>query len=55
MAKRRSAVERVPLTRELIAAVTADLINEEGIEALTMRTVAAKWRVRDGSLPPRRG
>ncbi|MDT5298215.1 MAG: TetR/AcrR family transcriptional regulator, tetracycline repressor protein [Mycobacterium sp.] len=41
MAKRRSAIERAPLTRELIAAEAADLIRQEGLEALTMRTVAA--------------
>ncbi|MDT5083664.1 MAG: TetR/AcrR family transcriptional regulator, tetracycline repressor protein, partial [Mycobacterium sp.] len=41
MAKRRNAVERAPLTRELIAAEAADLIREAGLEALTMRTVAA--------------
>ncbi|KQY06929.1 hypothetical protein ASD37_12490 [Mycobacterium sp. Root135] len=40
MAKQRPAVERAPLTRELIAGVAADLIQAEGIEALTMRTVA---------------
>lgn len=45
MAKRRSAVERVPLTRQLIASIAADLIKAEGIEALTMRTVAAKLGV----------
>jgi AcrR family transcriptional regulator len=41
VAKRRSAIERAPLTRELIAAEAADLIRQEGLEALTMRTVAA--------------
>jgi TetR/AcrR family tetracycline transcriptional repressor len=41
VAKRRSAIERAPLTRELIAAEAADLIREESLEALTMRTVAA--------------
>jgi AcrR family transcriptional regulator len=41
VAKRRNAVERAPLTRELIAAEAADLIREAGLEALTMRTVAA--------------
>jgi TetR/AcrR family transcriptional regulator, tetracycline repressor protein len=45
VAKRRNAVERVPLTRELISSVAADLINEEGLDALTMRTVAAKLGV----------
>jgi AcrR family transcriptional regulator len=45
VAKRSSAVERVPLTRELIASVAADLINEEGVDGLTMRTVAAKLGV----------
>jgi TetR/AcrR family tetracycline transcriptional repressor len=45
MAKRHNTVERVPLTRELIAAVAADLINEEGLEALTMRSVAARLSV----------
>jgi TetR/AcrR family transcriptional regulator, tetracycline repressor protein len=45
VAKRRNAVERVPLTRELIASVAADLIKAEGIEALTMRSVAAKLDV----------
>jgi TetR/AcrR family tetracycline transcriptional repressor len=41
VAKRRSAIERAPLTRQLIAAEAADLIRQEGLEALTMRTVAA--------------
>ncbi|MEY2457935.1 MAG: TetR/AcrR family transcriptional regulator, tetracycline repressor protein [Acidimicrobiaceae bacterium] len=45
MAKRRSAIERAPLTRELIAAEAADLIREEGLEALTMRTVATSLGV----------
>lgn len=45
MAKRRGAVERAPLTRELISSVAADLIKAEGIDALTMRTVAAKLGV----------
>lgn len=45
MAKRRGAVERAPLTRELIASVAADLIKAEGIEALTMRSVATKLGV----------
>lgn len=45
MAKRRTEVERVPLTRELIATMAADLITAEGIESLTMRTVAAKLGV----------
>ncbi|OBH01630.1 hypothetical protein A5692_17175 [Mycobacterium sp. E342] len=45
MAKRLNAVERAPLTRELIASVAADLIRTEGIDALTMRTVAAKLGV----------
>ncbi len=45
MAKRRTEVERVPLTRELIASVAADLIKAEGIDALTMRTVASKLGV----------
>ncbi|MET0703044.1 MAG: TetR/AcrR family transcriptional regulator [Mycobacterium sp.] len=44
MTKRR-AVDRVPLTRELIAGVAADLIRAEGVDALTMRTVAAKLGV----------
>lgn len=45
MAKRRTAVQRAPLTRELIASVAADLIRAEGIDALTMRSVAAKLGV----------
>lgn len=45
MAKRRTAVERAPLTRQLIASVAAELIKAEGIDALTMRTVAAKLGV----------
>lgn len=45
MAKRRAAVERVPLTRELITSVAADLIKEQGLDALTMRTVAARLGV----------
>jgi TetR/AcrR family transcriptional regulator, tetracycline repressor protein len=45
VAKRRTVVERVPLTRALIASVAADLIKAEGIDALTMRTVAAKLGV----------
>lgn len=45
MAKRRIRVERVPLTRDLIASVAADLIRGEGVDALTMRTVAAKLGV----------
>ncbi len=45
MAKRRGMVERAPLTRELISSVAADLIKAEGIDALTMRTVAAKLGV----------
>ena len=45
MGKRHTPVERVPLTRELIASVAADLIRAEGIDALTMRTVAAKLGV----------
>jgi TetR/AcrR family tetracycline transcriptional repressor len=45
VAKRRSAIERAPLTRELIAAEAADLIREEGLEALTMRTVATSLGV----------
>ena len=45
MAKRRTAVERAPLTRELITSVAADLIKEQGLDALTMRTVAARLGV----------
>jgi TetR/AcrR family tetracycline transcriptional repressor len=45
VAKRRTPVERVPLTRELIASVAADLIRAEGVDALTMRSVAAKLGV----------
>ena len=45
MVKRRNVVERVPLTRPLIASVAADLIRAEGLEALTMRSVAAKLGV----------
>jgi TetR/AcrR family tetracycline transcriptional repressor len=45
VAKRRSAVERVPVTRQLIASVAADLIKAEGIDALTMRSVAAQLGV----------
>ncbi|MDT7754267.1 MAG: hypothetical protein QOH27_165 [Mycobacterium sp.] len=45
VAKQRSAVERAPLTRELIAAEAADLIRKEGLEALTMRTVATSLGV----------
>ena len=45
MAKRRNAVERAPLTRELIASVASDLIKADGVEGLTMRTVAAKLGV----------
>lgn len=45
MAKRRTAVERVPLTRELITTTAAELIREQGLEALTMRTVAASLGV----------
>jgi TetR/AcrR family tetracycline transcriptional repressor len=45
VAKRRNAVERAPLTRELIATVAEDLIREQGLEALTMRTVAARLGV----------
>jgi AcrR family transcriptional regulator len=45
VAKPSRAVERVPLTRELIASVAADLINAEGVDGLTMRTVAAKLGV----------
>jgi len=43
--KRRNVVERVPVTRALIASVAADLIRAEGVEALTMRIVAAKLGV----------
>jgi TetR/AcrR family transcriptional regulator, tetracycline repressor protein len=43
--KRRNVVERVPVTRALIASVAADLIRAEGLEALTMRSVAAKLGV----------
>jgi TetR/AcrR family tetracycline transcriptional repressor len=45
MAKRRNVVERVPVTRALIASVAADLIRAEGLEALTMRSVAGKLGV----------
>jgi AcrR family transcriptional regulator len=45
MVKRRNVVERVPVTRALIASVAADLIRAEGLEALTMRSVAAKLGV----------
>ena len=38
-------MDREPLTRELIAGVAADLIRAEGVDALTMRTVAAKLGV----------
>lgn len=43
--KRQAPAERLPVTRELIASVAADLIRAEGIDALTMRTVAAKLGV----------
>ena len=45
VAKRRNVVERTPLTRAMIASVAADLIKAEGLEALTMRSVAAKLGV----------
>lgn len=45
MAKRRTAVERARLTRELISSVAAGLIKEQGLEALTMRSVAARLGV----------
>jgi TetR/AcrR family transcriptional regulator, tetracycline repressor protein len=45
VALRRTAVERAPLTRELIASVAADLIKAEGIETLTMRSMAARLGV----------
>jgi TetR/AcrR family transcriptional regulator, tetracycline repressor protein len=45
VSKRRTAVGRVPLTRELIAKVAADLIKADGVETLTMRSVAAKLGV----------
>jgi AcrR family transcriptional regulator len=45
VAKRRTAPERAPLTRQLISSVAADLIKEQGLEALTMRTMAARLGV----------
>jgi TetR/AcrR family tetracycline transcriptional repressor len=45
VAKRRTAPEREPLTRQLISSVAADLIKEQGLEALTMRTMAARLGV----------
>jgi TetR/AcrR family transcriptional regulator, tetracycline repressor protein len=45
VAKRGTTVQRAPVTRELIATVSADLIKSEGIEALTMRSVASRLGV----------
>lgn len=44
MAK-RSTTERAPVTREVISSVAAELIKDQGLEALTMRTVAARLGV----------
>jgi AcrR family transcriptional regulator len=45
MAVKRSVSERVPLRRELIASTTAQMIDEMGVESLTMRSVAARLGV----------
>jgi AcrR family transcriptional regulator len=45
MAVKRSVSERVPLRRELIASTTAQMIDEIGVESLTMRSVAARLGV----------
>jgi len=42
---KRKTTERAPVTREMISAVAAELIKEQGMDALTMRTVAAQLGV----------
>jgi TetR/AcrR family transcriptional regulator, tetracycline repressor protein len=45
MAAKRSVGERAPLDRELIASTAAEIIDEHGVESLTMRSVAARLDV----------
>lgn len=45
MTKAKKAVDRPPVTRELIARIAVELIRDSGIEALTMRTLAAQMGV----------
>lgn len=45
MAAKRSVNERVPLGRALIATTAADMIDEMGVENLTMRSVAGRLGV----------
>jgi TetR/AcrR family transcriptional regulator, tetracycline repressor protein len=45
MAAKRSVTERAPLGRALIASTAAQLIDEVGVENLTMRSVAARLGV----------
>jgi AcrR family transcriptional regulator len=45
MAAKRSVKERAPLGRALIASTAAQIIDEAGVEGLTMRSVAARLGV----------
>jgi TetR/AcrR family tetracycline transcriptional repressor len=45
MVAKRSVKTRAPLGRELIASTAADMIDEFGVESLTMRSVAARLGV----------
>lgn len=45
MAAKRTVSERAPLGRALIASVAAEMIDEVGVENLTMRSVAARLGV----------
>ena len=45
MAAKRSTTERTPLDRALIASTAAQMIDESGVENLTMRSVAARLGV----------
>src|SRR3954470_7107780 len=45
MAAKKSVRERAPLGRALIASTVAEMIDEGGVESLTMRSVAARLGV----------